>query len=243
MRVLLISDIHANPLALQAVLQDAGEVDETWCLGDLVGYGPLPNEALDLLQQIPNLTCVSGNHDQALVSGGGLQNFNPEAQTAITWQKSRLSPQNLSFLKNLPSSATPAPDCFITHASPEDPSWGYILTEEAAERGLANVKERFLIGGHTHYQAFFLQRPGQTAQWCRHVVGEAAPLHGRAVLNPGSVGQPRDRDPRAAYAIFDPINATFTPCRVQYSIRTVIQQIRECGALPLKNADRLEFGQ
>ena len=245
MRILLLSDIHANSVALDAVLGAAGSVDETWCLGDLLGYGPDPNGVLDRLRALPNLTCLAGNHDLAAATGQDLDYFNPEAQKALDWQRRQLSPENAAYLGTLRPNAEPAPDVYIAHASPTDNSWGYILTNQAAQRALQSIPQRILIVGHTHYQVVFQPQKGNPSvvDHIPHTVGQEMPILGRAVLNPGSVGQPRDRDRRAAFAIFDPQSCVFTPMRVEYAVNDVMRQILAIKELPSRAANRLEKGE
>ena len=242
MRVLVISDIHANLNALETVLADAGQVDETWCLGDVVGYGPDPNQVVERIRQIPNLTCILGNHDVAVLGQMDYAVFNTDARRSLLWQKQNLSPENLTYLKNLSQDRLVRQDVTLVHGSPRDPVWEYILNTLAARLNFNSFETPYCFVGHTHLQTIFqldlvidrvsqlVPRPGQVLQ-----------LSPRAILNPGSVGQPRDRDSRSSYAIFDPENATWELRRVVYDIASVQARIRAVD-LPEKHALRLAEG-
>jgi predicted phosphodiesterase len=241
-RILVISDIHSNFTALEAVLADAGAVDEVWCLGDLVGYGPDPNECISLIRELPNLFCMMGNHDQAAIGGLGLETFNGDAHRSLLWQKSELSNKNLNFLKNLPSEAQIIGDVTLVHGSPRDPIWEYIMSPETAKEILSFFDTQWCFFGHTHYPAFYKwladdEEPDNETP--EPMVSQ--PLAGRAILNPGSVGQPRDRDPRASYAIYDPQNKTWQLQRVEYDHKQVQERILK-AELPPYHADRLSIG-
>ena len=242
MRILVMSDLHANITALDAVLADAGQVDATWCLGDVVGYGPDPNDVVERVRSIPNLTCILGNHDVAVLDQMDDAVFNTEARRSLLWQKKQLSDDNKSYLENLPQNALVIGDVTIVHGSPRDPVWEYILNTLVARLNFQSFETSFCFVGHSHIQCLFqmdLKKDRVSLEVPRP--GEVLPLTGRAIINPGSVGQPRDRDPRAAYAIFDPEVQLWEPRRVMYDIPSVQKRIREAG-LPEKHAARLAEG-
>jgi diadenosine tetraphosphatase ApaH/serine/threonine PP2A family protein phosphatase len=242
MRILVISDIHANYTALEAVLADAGNVDEIWCLGDIIGYGPDPNLCLEVLRELPQLTCLLGNHDVAVLGRMPFQSFNGEARRSLEWQERVLTADNLDFLKSLPQNLKVRGDVSLAHGSPRDPVWEYILTTLAARLNFEFFDTPFCFVGHSHVQCLFqLNEDRNRVALDVPKVGEKSKMYPRAIYNPGSVGQPRDRDPRAAYAIFDPDERTWEPRRVEYNISEVQQRIRESG-LPEKHAVRLAEG-
>ena len=224
MRVLVISDIHANFTALETVLADAGAVDETWCLGDLVGYGPDPNEVVERVRGLPNLTCLLGNHDVAAIGKIPFESF------------------NVDFLLSLPSSLTVKGDASLVHGSPRDSIWEYILNALSARLNFAHFTTPWCMVGHSHLQCMFRLHPENERVTLESLkVNEAMILKPRLIMNPGSVGQPRDRDPRAAYAIYDTEEKKWEPRRVTYDIRAVQKRIRE-AKLPEKHAMRLMEG-
>ncbi len=242
MRVLVISDIHANDTAFKAVLADAGAVDQTWCLGDSVGYGPDPNQVLERLRGLPNLRCIFGNHDAAILRRMEMDVFNGDARTSLNWTDSVLTPQNLNFLRSLSPLDLVDDIATLAHGSPRDPTWEYVLTSLAARLNFAYFQTPYCFVGHSHIQSLFefeetedriLQTPNR--------VGQALPLTHRTIANPGSVGQPRDRDPRAAYAIFDSEARNWESRRVEYDVAVVQKRIRDAG-LPPRHALRLAEG-
>lgn len=242
MRVLVLSDIHANLTALEAVLADAGAVDATWCLGDVVGYGPDPNEVVERMRQIPNLTCLLGNHDVAVLGQMDYAVFNTEARRSLLWQKKALTPENAAFLERLPQETQVRASVSLAHGSPRDPVWEYILNTLVARLNFEAFDTPYCFVGHSHIQCMFrldTERDRVSLEILRP--NEVYPLRPRAILNPGSVGQPRDRDPRAAYAIFDTEAETWEPRRVAYDIAAVQRRIRTAG-LPEKHAIRLLEG-
>ncbi|PKN95535.1 MAG: metallophosphoesterase [Chloroflexi bacterium HGW-Chloroflexi-6] len=242
MRILVISDLHANVIALQAVLAEAGEVDATWCLGDIVGYGPDPNDTVELLRTIPNLTCVLGNHDVAVLGQMDDAVFNTEARRSLLWQKKQLSDGNKGYLENLPQNALVSGAVTMAHGSPRDPVWEYILNTLVARLNFQSFETPYCFVGHSHIQCMFqLDLIKDRVSLEIPKAGQSLTLTPRAILNPGSVGQPRDRDPRAAYAIYDPDLQTWEPRRAVYDIPTVQKRIRQAG-LPEKHAARLAEG-
>ena len=241
-KILVISDVHGNRTALDAVLADAGEVNETWCLGDVVGYGPQPNECIERIQSLTKLTCMMGNHDYAIIGDEALETFNIDAKKALIWQKTILSGTSDVFLKSLAKEAVVRGDVTLAHGSPRDSIWEYVMNTLVARINLAYFKTNWCFVGHSHFQAIFqyhAEKNDLTIEIPR--IGDRYDLTERAILNPGSVGQPRDRDPRAAYAIFDPEAHTWQPRRVEYDIKAVQKLILAVG-LPSRHAERLAGG-
>jgi len=241
-RILVISDIHANLTALEAVLADAGEVDETWCLGDLVGYGPDPNECIHRIHSLPKLTCLMGNHDTAAIGNLALVSFNHDARQSLAWHKETVTKKNLTFLTGLPSDVVVCGEVSLAHGSPRDPIWEYVMNALTARINLGFFSTPWCFIGHSHMQVVFQQCARRDS--VDIVVlppGEGYELTERAILNPGSVGQPRDRNPRAAYALFYPEKKIWEPRRVEYDIQAVKTRILEAG-LPPRHAERLAGG-
>jgi predicted phosphodiesterase len=242
MRILVMSDVHANYTALEAVLKDAGAVDETWCLGDLVGYGPDPNAVVEEVREIPNLTCLMGNHDIAVIGKMPFETFNGDARKSLMHHEKVISASNMDFLRTLPSQKKQRGEATMAHGSPRDPLWEYILNSLAARANFEHFETPWCFVGHSHVQCMFLldEKTDQlTAEQTRP--NETIALHSKMILNPGSVGQPRDRDPRAAYAIYDSEARTWTPQRVEYNVAEVQKRIREFK-LPEKHALRIAEG-
>jgi predicted phosphodiesterase len=241
MRVLVISDIHANLTALEAVLESAGTVDQTWCLGDVVGYGPDPNECVSKLRGLPNLICILGNHDAAVTGRIPQESFNPEARRSIQWTRATLAPANLTWLSLLPEK-TILSTVTLAHGSPRNPVWEYLLDPNTAQLNFGHFSTPLCFVGHTHLPIIYFFNEGQrAARWMIPPPGHDFKPTGKAILNPGSVGQPRDRDSRAAFAIYDTIHETWTPRRIAYSIKSVQQRILS-ASLPERHAIRLAEG-
>jgi diadenosine tetraphosphatase ApaH/serine/threonine PP2A family protein phosphatase len=243
MRVLVISDIHANLNALEAVLNDAGTVDEIWCLGDVVGYGPNPNEVLERLRALPNLAaCMLGNHDVAVLGEMNFAVFNTDARRSLVWQQEAITPENLEYLRSLPQNTLVRGQVTLAHGSPRDPVWEYILNTLIARLNFEAFETRYCFVGHSHIQCYFqLDLISDRISLEVPAVNQPIQLSPRAILNPGSVGQPRDRDSRASYAIFDTEAETWEPRRATYDIESVQKMIRAAG-LPDKHAARLAEG-
>jgi len=242
MRILVISDIHANYTALEAVLNDAGTVDETWCLGDMVGYGPDPNAVVEQVREILNLTCILGNHDMAAIGKIPFEAFNGDARRTLEYHERVLTADNMDFLKSLPHNLKVRGEASIVHGSPRDSVWEYILNTLSARLNFDHFTTPWCFVGHSHLQCMFqLDLKTDRVNLSPIRAGEQISLHPRAILNPGSVGQPRDRDPRAAYAIYHTGTNIWEPRRAAYNIPEVQQRIREAG-LPEKQAIRLAEG-
>ncbi|MDO8970918.1 MAG: metallophosphoesterase family protein [Saprospiraceae bacterium] len=241
MRILVISDIHSNLTALNAVLADAGSIDAAWCLGDTVGYGPDPNECIDRLRGLSNLTCLIGNHDAACVQLIDLNAFNREAKLSARWTQTVLLPENREYLIQLPERVK-IEGITLTHGSPRSPVWEYLLDPLSAFENLVHFQTDLCFIGHTHIPLFFHQDL-ETGK----MVGEIIPhdtrpkIEGRMYLNPGSVGQPRDHDSRAAYAIFDSEKMEWHSLRISYDIEDVQERMRQ-ASLPSRLIHRLAEG-
>lgn len=241
MRILVISDIHANLTALEAVLADAGNVDATWCLGDLVGYGPDPNECIQRLQLVQNLSCLIGNHDAAVLGRLDLFAFNLEARQALQWTQNVLKPKCHEYLNNLPERLVIGAVTLV-HGSPRLPIWEYLLDTYNATQNFAYFDTPYCFVGHSHLPVVYQLVNGRTqADLFIPEEGERVVLSPRAILNPGSVGQPRDHDPRAAYALFDPSEQTWELHRVAYDIASVQDRMRTAG-LSERHIQRLSDG-
>jgi predicted phosphodiesterase len=241
MRVLVISDIHANLTALEAVLQDVHDFDEVWCLGDLVGYGPDPNECIERVQTLPNLHCLVGNHDHAALGLIPISKFNYDAQTGIAWTMGVLTKKNRDFLQSLPAILEMG-DFTLAHGSPREPIWEYILDIHLANANFEVMETDYCLVGHSHLPMIF-QRSDSHSYTIPIVIpeGEAFLLQPCMILNPGSVGQPRDLNPRAAYAILDTEANTWEQKRVAYDVTDVQLRILQAG-LPERHATRLVAG-
>ncbi len=240
MRILVLSDIHGNFPALQRVLEDAGSVDAVWCLGDLVGYGAQPNECIAQVAALPNLHCVRGNHDAAVLGNFDLEAFNREARDSIRWTMEALNSAGRHFLESLPE-LVELDLVTLVHGSPRSPEWEYVLDLYTAQQNLKCIKTPLCFIGHTHQPvAFFFGEQGR-AQWLVPQPDSEQRFPTPALVNPGSVGQPRDHDPRAAYALFDSETLIWRSCRVAYDVQAAQQGILAAG-LPQRHALRLEGG-
>jgi diadenosine tetraphosphatase ApaH/serine/threonine PP2A family protein phosphatase len=239
MRILVFSDIHSNLTALEAVLAAAGNVDAYWCLGDLVGYGPDPNECIALVRDLPNLVCVRGNHDAATLGEVDQNTFNHEASLAITWTKRNLNAESQEFLLSLPERLV-IDDITLVHGSPRNPVWDYIMDAMTAERMFQFFDTRICLVGHTHVPAIWKEIESESPKGLV-LDYQKVKILTKSILNPGSVGQPRDHDPRAAFAIFDPQESLWELRRVPYKIPEVQARIKKSG-LPWRHALRLSEG-
>ena len=255
MRVGLISDVHANLVALEAVLGQLGPVDALWVCGDTVGYGPDPSDVLALLRE-RKATIVAGNHDRAVATGEDLELFNEPAAIAARAHAAWLTPAERDALAGLPRTLEQS-GATLCHGSLRDPLWEYVTTAPAAVASLALARTPYCCAGHTHVPALFQPETGWLGMGANqrsrlqyepdssvnpHVrYDEPYPLAPRAFVNPGSVGQPRDADRRAAYAVLDLAAGTVTFHREPYDFNETAQRIRARG-LPAIFADRLAFG-
>ena len=247
MRVLVFSDIHGNLTALEAVLGAAGPVDAYWCLGDIVGYGPDPGACVQKMMELSQVgkdrfICLQGNHDAAAVGQLDMGFFNSEARRSLEWTRRQLSPEAFRFLAELPRRREEG-HVTLVHGSPREPLEEYLLTAHVARAAFQALKTPWAFVGHTHQPVVFFNRDG----WVQARVpreGETIQLNEtqRVILNPGSVGQPRDGDPRAAYAIWDTEKRTWTWRRVAYNVRAVQERMAAAG-LPAFHIYRLELGR
>lgn len=293
MRYAIISDIHANEEALQAVLKELGAIarrcgepfEELWCLGDLVGYGPDPARCVEIVHSHTDIV-ISGNHDQAVSGVLPQERFNDSAQVTADWTRDRLSEQHLRYLADLPERLVMGA-CTLVHGSPRNPVWEYLTSAEMAVLSFPYFSTPLCVVGHTHVPTIFLQpaedaltgvgagrfeHAGQTmtgesmsdldvldqlaaeeealiratlsAASCEMLLpgeGRWTPPPGyRAIINPGSVGQPRDGDPRAAFMVYD-TERGFEFYRVEYPLEQTQRKIWRSG-LPARMAVRLSHG-
>jgi diadenosine tetraphosphatase ApaH/serine/threonine PP2A family protein phosphatase len=245
-KVAAITDVHANLPALEATLAavEAAAVEEVWCLGDVVGYGAQPDECAELVRERCAVRLV-GNHDLAVLGTLDVAAFSEAAAAAVWWTRDNVSERALEMLRELEPRDSRA-GVALSHASPRDPVWEYVLSTEQADACLDAQPERIGLIGHSHVALFFTRpadpEPGQVrgAQ-----AGDGTLLHladGGWLINPGSVGQPRDGDPRAAWLELDTELTTARFHRVEYDIEAAAAAIVAAG-LPRRLADRLAIGQ
>jgi predicted phosphodiesterase len=241
MRIAVLSDVHANLHALEAVLAevDAGGFDEIWCLGDVVGYGPRPNECAALVRERAAV-CLAGNHDLVVLGKIAIAAFADDAGTAARWTQSVLDEDARAFLTLLEPHGARA-GIALYHGSPRDPVWDYVLSEEAARYSFAVTAEPLVLVGHSHV-ALELSSDGLALQGGLAKAGLRLELDGpRRLLNPGSVGQPRDGDPRAAWLEIDNGEGWATFRRTDYPVELTQAEMREQD-LPQVLAERLAQG-
>ncbi len=243
MKVAVISDVHGNRHAFEAVLDDiaVAGADEVWCLGDLVGYGAEPDACVDLAHDHVAV-CLAGNHDLAVTGEIPLEEFSRGAQLAARWTQEVLAPAHHDFLGALrPEGEQDGIGLF--HASPRDPIWEYVLSALLAELCISVQTQRICLIGHSHVALSFTRQAGQVATGESRRQGTELDISADEwLLNPGSVGQPRDGDPRAAWLMLDLGQLTAAYHRVDYDILGAAAAIRAAG-LPDSLAERLEYGQ
>ena len=243
MRVAIISDIHANRHAFEAVLDDIAEssVEEVWCLGDLVGYGGEPDACVSLAREHATV-CLAGNHDLAVTGEVSLEDFSRTAAAAVRWTRATISTKTRDFLGTL----RPAGERYaigLYHASPREPVWEYVLAAGLAERCLDTQTHRVCLIGHSHVALSFERAVGASVTGAWRGEGSEVGLDtGEWLLNPGSVGQPRDGDPRAAWMVLDLETHAARYRRCEYDIAGAANAIR-AAELPESLAERLEYGQ
>lgn len=243
MRILLISDIHANLIALEAVLNDCGEVDAVWNLGDTVGYGPRPVECLERVVSIGASPMLAGNHDLACTGDIDDRAFNVVARAACRWTSIQLRPDQKSLLRSLPG-RTETEGFTLAHGSPRDPVWEYLIDQDDATANFGCFATDVCFVGHSHLPLVFrFDARAQTAEVEGMADGQTTDLRGsRLIINPGSVGQPRDHDPRAAYGVIDTSCGVITGKRVEYDIEATQRQMAEAD-LPDLLIRRLSIGR
>ncbi len=246
MRYLILSDLHGNWEALEAILDDiAGQYDEALCCGDLVGYGADPNRVVEWVRSNCPIV-IRGNHDKACVGLEDLEWFNPVARSAAIWTLQQLSPENADYLRKLPEGPVIHGGLEFFHGAPFDED-EYLLTAPEAGEAFGYLAARVAFFGHTHVQGGFIWNhervetiPAVNSGGKRDTMSidpECAYM-----LNPGSVGQPRDGDPRACCALYDSDNPAVTYCRTRYDLDTAQKKIRDVGLPPIL-ADRLALGR
>ena len=244
MRIAVLSDVHANLAALEAVASDLPAVDQVWVLGDIVGYGPHPNEVIATLQAM-GARSVLGNHDGAAIGTVDANYFNPDARAAIEWTATVIDDNARAYIASLPEVRRDG-EVTAVHGSPRDPIWEYITSSSIAAANLDAFDTRLCLFGHTHLPMVFRSVDG-TMEPTIGLPGEHVRLGGvRALVNPGSVGQPRDGMPQAAYAILDVSERAGDDSvefrRVRYDVDHTQRSMRDLG-LPARLAERLSYGR
>jgi predicted phosphodiesterase len=244
MRIAVLSDIHANLPALEAVAADLPAVDEIWVLGDTVGYGPQPNEVVVVLQGM-GARSVLGNHDGAAIGIVDARYFNPDARAAIEWTAAEIDPNARAYMASLPEIRRDG-DVTAVHGSPRDPIWEYITSGGIAAQNMSAFDTRLCLFGHTHQPVVFGGTNGQI-ETTMGLPGTTVRLDRdeRALLNPGSVGQPRDGLRDAAYGVLDMDGrdgASFEFRRVRYDVGRTQGLMRKLG-LPMRLVERLSYGR
>jgi len=241
MRVAVVSDIHSNLHALEAVLAaiDAEAPDELWCLGDLVGYGPRPNECCATIEKRADV-CLAGNHDLAVRGTIDLEEFGGEAAVAARWTQEQLAPEAQALLDRLEPGGS-AHGVALYHGSARDPVWEYVLSDEGALATLELVDAPLVLVGHSHVALQVVQSEEELTGGVARGGSELELVGVRALLNPGSVGQPRDGDPRAAFLLLDLDAQRASFRRVEYDVKRTQREMRD-ASLPEMLAGRLELG-
>jgi diadenosine tetraphosphatase ApaH/serine/threonine PP2A family protein phosphatase len=243
MLVAIVSDIHANRHAFEAVLADidASDAQELWCLGDVVGYGADPNDCC-VLARDHAAVCLAGNHDLAVTGELSLEEFSPGAARAARWTQDVIADEHVEWLRSL-SPKGGEDGVGLYHASPRDPVWEYVVSTLLAELCLDVAPERVSLVGHSHVALSFVRPDGEAATGEPRRGGDALDLSaGEWLVNPGSVGQPRDGDPRAAWMLLDTEGWRAEWRRVEYDIKGAAEAIR-AARLPDSLAERLQYGQ
>ncbi|MBA7606352.1 hypothetical protein ES703_13500 [subsurface metagenome] len=237
-----MADIHANLAAFNAVLDDMeqrGGVEEIWCLGDIVGYGPDPHECIERLQRY-NHVCVAGNHDWAAIGKISTAEFNPDAALACQWTARQLSQADIQYLESLP--LTVDKDIFtLVHGSPREPIWEYVISTGIARENFSFFQSPYCLVGHSHVPLIFKEEDG-SCTFSRLVANIGLALgESRLIINPGGVGQPRDGDPRASYAIYDSDTRIVKLYRILYDVAATQDKMMAKG-LPVRLVARLQHG-
>jgi diadenosine tetraphosphatase ApaH/serine/threonine PP2A family protein phosphatase len=243
MRIALLSDVHGNLPAFEAVLGDVEEqsVEAVWCLGDLVGYGAEPDECVQLARDRCELS-LAGNHDLVVTGDIPISDFSSSAAAAARWTQETIGDETMAFLRGL-RQADPEREPALYHASPRDPVWEYVLSTWQAAENMDVMEGRVGAIGHSHVALWFHRDgDGQVTGATAEAGLDADLSDGRWLLNPGGVGQPRDGDPRAAWLLLDTSTWTATWRRVEYRIDLAARAIEEAG-LPRMLAERLYSGQ
>jgi diadenosine tetraphosphatase ApaH/serine/threonine PP2A family protein phosphatase len=239
MRVAVLSDIHSNLPALESVLEAIGEFDQLWIMGDSVGYGPHPDAVIERLRD-EHAVAVQGNHDAATLGRIPIGAFNDLARAAVEWTAETMDPANLQWLADLPDKRIEG-EFTMVHGSPRDPLWEYLFSIPTARINLAAFDTRYCIVGHTHHKITFRDDDGQVEALMATDGARLTLDERRCILNPGSVGPPRDGDPRACAMTIDTDSGEAEWLRVEYAVESTQAAIRGLP-LPDRLADRLELG-
>lgn len=240
MRFAVLSDIHSNLAALQAVRAELPAVDEIWVLGDIVGYGPQPNEVIGVLQAM-GARSVLGNHDGAAIGTVDTGWFNPDAERAISWTGEVIDENSRAYLATLPEVRVEG-ELTAVHGSPRDPIWEYITGPGVAAANLPAFETRVCLHGHTHVPIVYRSDDGQVGPVPATLDAPVSIRAGRSLVNPGSVGQPRDGNPAASYLVLDTEADSIQFRRVAYDIDATQKLMRQAG-LPPRLAERLSYGR
>ena len=243
MRALIVADVHANLEAFEAVIADArsqGWIDTVWSLGDIVGYGPQPSECIALLRDFPHLA-IAGNHDLAAIHAIELEEFNSIAAAAAVWTQGQISEDDRIWLAGLPLITTEG-NFTLVHGSLSDPIWDYLTTSVAAEINFQHQKTPYCLIGHSHLPLAFFETGGRVTRTSLSGSTSIELKEERIVANPGGLGQPRDGDPRACYALLDTETGRLDFRRIQYDIEKTQAKMQTAG-LPRFLIERLQRGQ
>ncbi len=242
MKIAFISDIHSNIEALESVLRRLDEIkpDRIICLGDVIGYGPNPNECMNIIRESVDL-CLAGNHEYGVLGRTPLKYFNENARIGCEWTRGVLSDENFDYMKELPVSVS-YNNMLLVHSTPINPEkWDYILTQDDASFQFRGFTESLCFVGHSHIPACFFKESDKEENF-----GETEEVHlkdgKRYIINFGSVGQPRDYDPRASFGVIDTEKRRVEIVKVAYDIEKVQKKIIESG-LPPFLAERLAIGR
>jgi diadenosine tetraphosphatase ApaH/serine/threonine PP2A family protein phosphatase len=238
-RVAVLSDIHANLAALDAVLAAVPSVDEVWQLGDIVGYGPEPDGVVARLRDI-GARGVRGNHDAAAVGALDIDSFNIDARRAMEWTRATISDDTRTWLAALPERVE-REGFTLVHGSPRDPIWEYVTSTPVARAGIAAMDTPSGLHGHTHVPVAYLEHDGHLETMSPGAGSTIALAGHRALLNPGSVGQPRDGIPTASWLLLDTAAGTATWNRTAYDVGGV-QRAMDAAGLPERLVARLAYG-
>lgn len=243
MRYAVIADIHANLAAFAAVLgeiEHMGGVDEIWCLGDVVGYGPEPHRCIELLRRYKHV-CVAGNHDRAVIGKLNTSYFNPDAAIACQWTMTQLNREDFEYLESLPLTVEKG-DFLLVHGSPMDPLLEYVMSTGIAERNFNFFQTKFCLAGHTHVPAIFKEAE-DSCVFVPFSPGIGLVLgKDRKIINPGGVGQPRDGNASASYAIYESESRIIKLYRIPYDIESTQDAMMKAG-LPIHLVTRLKSGR
>jgi diadenosine tetraphosphatase ApaH/serine/threonine PP2A family protein phosphatase len=243
MHVAVLSDIHGNRHALDAVLADVDDrgCEEIWCLGDVVGYGADPNGCCAAIREVARV-CLVGNHDLVAIGALSSEQFSPDAAAAAAWTAGELQPEHRAWLGGLAPDGA-AHGCALAHGSPRHPVWEYVLSPSVAEASLQAFDEQIALVGHSHVALSCAKAGRDPVELEQRSDGDELLIGARRwIVNPGSVGQPRDQDPRAAWMELDPFEGRLAWRRVPYDVEGAARAIRDAG-LPASLADRLPLGR